>query len=186
MDKLTVDKIAVAHPKYRAKLLQDYTDANNRLGKGCRLRFAYVVRTDAEQDGLYALGRTKVNPDGKTTKKPLGNIVTNAKGGQSIHNYALAFDIVLLYDKNGDGVFESVSWDMLKDGDNDKVADWKEISDFFVSKGYEWGGNWTSFRDYPHFQFKKENGTSYKWQELKLLKDNKSTIIDNGITYVKL
>lgn len=182
MDKATIDKIKLSHPKIRETLLKDYTDANNLLGRGCRLRFAYVLRTDAEQDVLYSLGRTKVNPDGKSAKKPLGNIVTNAKGGQSIHNYGLAFDIVLLYDKNSDGVFETVSWDMIKDGDGDGVSDWKEMSKFFVSRGYEWGGNWTSFKDYPHFQ--KPFGET--WRTLQVKQSKGETITDNGIKYVKL
>jgi peptidoglycan L-alanyl-D-glutamate endopeptidase CwlK len=42
----------------------------------------FGVRTVAEQDALYAQGRTKP-----------GKIVTNAKGGQSAHNFGLAVDI---------------------------------------------------------------------------------------------
>lgn len=183
MDKKTLELIKLAHPKIREELTVHYKQANNLLGKGCRLRFAYVLRTDKEQDVLYSLGRTKVNPDGKKAKKPFGNIVTNAKGGQSIHNYGLAFDIVLLYDKNGDGIFETASWDMIKDGDNDKVADWNEMSNFFISKGYEWGGNWKSFKDYPHFQ----KSFGFHWKVLKMRKDNNTTFVDaNGITYVKI
>lgn len=182
MDKITLERIKWSHPKIREELTVHYNQANNLLGKGCRLRFAYVLRTDEEQDVLYSLGRTKINPDGKSAKKPLGNIVTNAKGGQSIHNYALAFDIVLLYDKNGDGVFETVSWDMVKDGDADGKADWIEIANFFKSKGYEWGGDWKSFKDYPHFQ----KSFGFHWKVLKRRKDNNTTIVDNGITYVKI
>ena len=182
MDKSTIDKIKLAHPKIRESLLKDYTDANNLLGKGCRLRFVYVVRTPTEQDALYALGRTKVNPDGKSTKKPMGNIITNAKGWQSIHNYGLAFDIVLLYDKNGDGVFESVSWDMVKDGDHDGKADWIEIANFFVSKGWEWGGKWNSFKDYPHFQ----KAFGLKWQQMKMKLDNGDFNLENGIKYINI
>jgi peptidoglycan L-alanyl-D-glutamate endopeptidase CwlK len=182
MDQNTLDKIKLSHPKIRESLLKDYQDANNLLGKGCRLRFAYVVRTEDEQNLLYSLGRTKVNPDGKTFKKPLGNIVTNAKGGQSIHNYRLAFDIVLMYDKNGDGVFETVSWDMVKDGDNDGKADWMEMIAFFKSRGYEWGGDWKSFKDFPHFQ----KSFGHTWRTLQLKIKSGETFIENGIEYVKI
>lgn len=182
MDKPTIEKIKLAHPKIRESLLKDYKDANNKLGKGCRLRFVYVVRTDAEQDALYSLGRTKVNPDGKSSRKPMGNIVTNAKGGQSIHNYALAFDIVLMYDNNNDGVFEEVSWNMLKDGDHDGIADWQEMITFFKSRGYEWGGDWRSFKDNPHFQ----RSFGHTWRTLQIKKKNVETIVDNGIIYVKI
>src|SRR3989442_4358551 len=47
------------------------------------------LRTWEEQDALYAKGRT-VPPIGKKY------IVTKAKGGQSYHNFGLAFDIVVL------------------------------------------------------------------------------------------
>ena len=132
------------HPTLRDKLIKDYTDANNLLGKGVRLRFSYTLRTFAEQDSLYAIGRTKP-----------GKKVTNAKAGQSYHNYGLAFDIVLLYDKDGDGNFEEASWDMKRDGDRDGIADWLEVTRLlqmrgwqngFISNGKKW--------DFPHFQLK--------------------------------
>jgi len=170
MDLISIERIKKAHPSIREKLLKDYTDANNKLGAGARLRLAYVLRTNAEQDVLY-------------NKRPK---VTNAKGGQSIHNYGLAFDIVLLYDNDGNGTFEEASWSMIKDFDKDSKADWKEVTDLFKSRGWEWGGDWKSFKDNPHFQLKKPNGTSYKWQELKALVDSGFTIIDGGTVYPKI
>ena len=167
MDKLTLNRIKKAHPSIRERLREDYLYCNNRLlGKGIRLRFSWVYRTDEEQDKLYA-------------KEPK---VTNAKGGQSIHNYGLAFDIVLLYDKNLDGKFEEASWDMTRDGDFDGIADWIEVIKFFKSRGYEWGGDWNSFRDFPHFQL--TNGLS--WRDVKKKYDNNETLIENEIKYVKL
>jgi len=170
MDLISIERIKKAHPSIREKLLKDYTDANNKLGPGARLRLAYVLRTNAEQDILY-------------NKRPK---VTNAKGGQSIHNYGLAFDIVILYDNDGNGTFEEASWSMVKDFDKDSIADWKEVTDLFKARGWEWGGDWNSFKDNPHFQLKKPNGTSYKWQELKALVDSGFTIIDGGTVYPKI
>jgi peptidoglycan L-alanyl-D-glutamate endopeptidase CwlK len=170
MDKISIDRIEEAHPVIRKKLLADYMEANNLLGKGARLRLAYVYRSNELQDKLY-------------NQKPK---VTNAKGGQSIHNYGLAFDIVLLYDNDGNGTFEEASWSMIRDYDKDSKADWMEIVNYFKSKGWEWGGDWKSFKDAPHFQFKKSNGNSYKWQELKQLVDSGNSIIDNGIKYPKI
>lgn len=167
MDKLSLDRIALAHPKVRAQLLKDYTDANNLLGKGARLRLAYVYRTPQEQDILF-------------NKRPK---VTNAKGWQSIHNYGLAFDIVLLYDNDGNGTFEEASWSQIRDFDKDSKADWMEVTNLFKSRGWENGGDWKKFKDYPHFQLKKKNGSSYKWQELKEQIDNNNFILDNGIKY---
>lgn len=172
VDNITIERISKAHPKIREELLNDYIYCNNNiLGKGVRLRFAYVLRTNEEQDALYAIGRTKP-----------GRKVTNAKGGQSIHNYGLAFDIVLLYDLDDNGTFETASWDMVKDGDNDKKADWMEVVEYFKSKGWTWGGDWKKFKDYPHFQ--KDFG--FDWKTLKYRVDRNITIQDNGITYPKI
>jgi len=167
MDSITIQRISEAHPNIRKQLLEQYKEANNLLGTGARLRFAYVYRSNELQDKLY-------------NQKPK---VTNAKGGQSIHNYSLAFDIVLLYDNDGNGTFEEASWSMIRDFDKDSKADWMEIVNYFKSKGWEWGGDWKSFKDAPHFQLKKSNGTSYKWQELKQLVDSGNFILDNGIKY---
>ncbi|MBY9078319.1 M15 family metallopeptidase [Paenibacillus sp. HN-1] len=93
------------------------------------------LRTIAEQDALYAQGRTKP-----------GQIVTNAKGGYSYHNFGVAIDFALLLP---DG---SVSWDTKRDGDGDGVADWSEVVADAKRIGWEWGGDWTSFKDLPHFQ----------------------------------
>ena len=157
-DKISVDRIKTAHPAVREELLKIYHEANNRLGKS-RLRFAYVLRTFKEQDELFKIGRT-------TGKK--GAIVTNAKGGQSIHNYGLAVDIVLLIDKDANGTFETASWDTITDFDCDGTSDWKEVVAVFQKYGWEWGGNWR-FKDLPHFQ--KTFGKT--WQQLKRLHDLK-------------
>lgn len=93
------------------------------------------LRTFAEQDALYAQGRTKP-----------GQIVTNARGGYSNHNFGVAIDFALLMP---DG--RSVTWDMTRDGDGDKRADWAEVADIAKRLGFSWGGDWTSFKDYPHF-----------------------------------
>jgi peptidoglycan L-alanyl-D-glutamate endopeptidase CwlK len=157
-DKITIERINKAHPKIRQELLSLYSQCNNALPKGVRLRFAYVFRSPAEQHALFL-------------QKPK---VTNADSWQSIHNYGLAFDIVLLYDKNNDGTFETASWY------NDEH--WKEVVSFFKSKGYEWGGDWKKFKDAPHFQ--KTFG--FDWKALKQRIDKGITIIDNGITYAKI
>jgi len=139
MDKITLERIDRMHPAVKDDLKRDYLYCNNKiLGRGVRLRFAQTLRTFEEQDELYAQGRTKAGP-----------IVTNAKGGQSYHNYGLAFDIVLMIDKNLDGNFEEVSWDRIKDSDKDGIADWEEVTKFFERKGWE---NGARFGDAPHFQ----------------------------------
>lgn len=94
---------------------------------GLDLRMTSGYRSFAEQDELYAQGRTKP-----------GNIVTNAKGGESLHNYGVAFDIV---DR--------------KKGYNLSDNQWKALGIFWKRLGGEWGGDWTGigFSDKPHFQY---------------------------------
>jgi DNA topoisomerase IA len=55
MDKISLDRINEAHPKIREILKTSYIKANNSLGKGCRLRLAYVYRSPEEQEKLYKL-----------------------------------------------------------------------------------------------------------------------------------
>lgn len=82
-------------------------------------------RTNTEQDALYAQGRTTP-----------GLIVTNAKGGESMHNYRVAFDIAFSTDKG-------LSYD----------GDWNAVAEVGKTLGLEWGGDWQTFPDRPHFQF---------------------------------
>lgn len=154
MDKITIDRIKKAHPRIKAVLDAEYREINKRLPKHVRLRFSHVYRSPAEQDLLF-----KQRPK-----------VTNAKGWQSIHNYGLAFDIVLLYDKNNDGTFETASWE------ND--VNFKKVVDYFTNKGWEWGGNW-KFKDTPHFQM----AFGFTWQQLKAKIDTGNYIENDGIKY---
>lgn len=151
-DAISIERIKTAHPKLRNELAKIYTEANNRLGKS-RLRFAYVIRTFAEQTKLF-------------NQRPK---VTNAKAGQSFHNYGLAVDIVLLIDKDGNGTFETASWDTKADWDKDLVSDWNEVVQVFKKYGWSWGGDFRSFKDLPHF----EKTFGYSWQQLKALHDAK-------------
>mgnify|MGYP007100044882 FL=1 len=183
MDRITLERISTLHPKIRQRVLDAYTHINNKLlGKGVRLRFAYTTRTNEEQNELYAQGRTKLfDSKGKRLGK-----VTNAKGGESIHNYHLAWDIVLLLDKNGDGVFEEASWNTVLDFDKDGKADWMECVEYFKSIGAKWGGDFQSIVDKPHF----EMTFGHSWRTLKQMFDNgntfKETINGKTYTYVKI
>lgn len=171
MDATTFKRIETIHPKIREELKALYTKANNKLGKGVRLRFAHTFRSFAEQDALYSQGRT--------TK---GSIVTDAKGGQSIHNYGLAFDIVILYDKEGNGTFKEASWDVKRDGDKDGIADWAEVTAIFTTAGYTNGFIKNGKRwDLPHFQ--KDFGYTWKQLEAKVKKGDVIKEIINGVTY---
>jgi len=129
MDKATLDRIAKLHPMVREEMKTIVEECNKALNGRSQVRVAQGLRTFAEQDALY-------------NQKPK---VTNAKGGQSIHNYGMAVDIVLIIDG------KTASWDTHKDWDNDGIADWDECVKIFAKHGWSWGGNWASFKDMPHF-----------------------------------
>lgn len=93
-------------------------------------------RSFYEQTELYKKGRTEP-----------GQIVTNAQAGESYHNYGLAIDFALL---NHEG--SRALWDTYADLDNDGERDWMEVVRIAKNLGFEWGGDWSSFKDYPHFQ----------------------------------
>ena len=138
-DKITIERIALLHPKLRDEALAIYEEICKALTNSV-CRFSYTLRTFAEQDRLFAQGRT--------TK---GARVTNARGGFSYHNYGLALDIVLLLDRDKNGTFETAIWDVKGDFDRDGRADWIEVVNIFKQYGWEWGGDWR-FVDNPHFQ----------------------------------
>lgn len=111
------------HPKLR-KLTNELLTACER--KGIPIRITQGYRSKAEQDALYAQGRTKP-----------GNKVTNARGGYSMHNWGVAID----YCRNdGKAPFDDSDGFFTKVG---KVG---------MSLGLEWGGQWRSIKDKPHFQ----------------------------------
>lgn len=150
-DKITLDRIQLLHPKLREEAGHIYSEICSALTGRATCRFAYTLRTDAEQTILYNQGRTTP-----------GKIVTNAKAGQSMHGYGLAVDIVLLIDE------KTASWDMKTDFDADGKADWIEIVEIFKRYGWSWGGNWAHFPDYPHF----EKSFGYSLMDLQKLKQN--------------
>jgi|SRR5688572_8799534 len=162
-DKISEQRVNTLHPAIRGEVKELIEKAESRM-KGVAIRVTQGGRTFTEQDALYAQGRTKPGPR-----------VTNAKAGQSIHNYFLAFDIVLLYDKDGNGTYESISWDTLKDFDKDGESDWMEVVDIFEEAGYTWGGRFTSIKDAPHF----EKTFGYTWKQL-YTKKIKNDFIQGG------
>lgn len=130
MDNITQQRIEKLHPIVRKETRKIIEECDNALTGRAKVRITQGLRTFKEQDDLYAIGRTKP-----------GKKVTNAKGGQSIHNYGLAVDICLIIDG------KIASWDTVKDWDNDKVADWYECVKIFAKYGWDWGGNWKTFKD---------------------------------------
>ena len=129
MDKITNNRINQLHPSVRGEMKTIIDECNEALTGRAQVRVTQGLRTFAEQDALYA-------------QRPK---VTNAKGGQSVHNYGFAVDICLIIDGT------QASWDTHKDWDGDKISDWDECVKIFAKHGWSWGGNWSSFKDMPHF-----------------------------------
>jgi peptidoglycan LD-endopeptidase CwlK len=150
-DKVSIERAKLLHPAVRDEVIALITQVETGFPPNIAVRIVQGLRTIEEQDALYEQGRTKP-----------GSIVTNAKGGSSFHNYGLAIDFAILLDKDGNGTYDEMSWDIKKDNDKDGVADWLEVVKVFEAAGWEWGGKWTSIKDYPHVQ--KTFG--YKWQQL--------------------
>lgn len=128
----TIDLVDAGSEKYIATILPEVQPLARALIQkaalnGIQIKIISGLRTYAEQDELYAQGRTK-----------LGVKVTNARSGHSNHNFGIAFDI---------GVYER----------NKYLADsvkYKAVGVLGMDIGLEWGGNWKTIVDQPHFQLR--------------------------------
>jgi hypothetical protein len=89
-------------------------------------------------------------PIGTCLIHPLGLTVTNAKPGDSIHEYGLAADYVLdsVLDKPG----IQWSWDLKLDLNGDGRSDWQQMAEIAKDCGLESGFFWLKFSDAPHVQ----------------------------------
>lgn len=141
-DLITIKRISLLHPSIRQEVTEIYKEICDVLTGRAICRFSYTLRTFAEQDALYAIGRRGI--DGE-------RIITNARGGLSFHCYGLGVDIVLLKDTDGNRTFETASWETDIDFDGDGQADWIEVVTIFKQYGWEAGIDW-KFRDAGHFQ----------------------------------
>lgn len=95
-----------------------------------------------EQAALYGQGRKTYVYNGKDYGDPTKPKVTNAKPGESTHNIGLAIDFVLVSE---DG--RQVLWDVNNN--------WIRVANIGKELGFQWGGDWTSFKDYPHLEMKE-------------------------------
>ncbi|WP_410498156.1 M15 family metallopeptidase [Chitinibacter sp. S2-10] len=95
--------------------------------QGIEVLITSTYRDHESQAALYAQGRTEP-----------GSKVTNAKPGQSWHNWRVAFDFVPIV--NG-----KAQW-----GD---AALFKRCGAIAESVGLEWAGRWKSFPEMAHCQF---------------------------------
>lgn len=105
--------------------------------QGIEIKVIGGFRTYQEQDKLFCQGRNIPECKGLYTPEP---IVTNAKGGYSNHNFGIAFDI---------GVFNGTKY-------LPESSSYVEVGKIGRSLGLEWGGDWTTFKDRPHFQLRPQ------------------------------
>jgi len=146
-DYLSNNRINLLHPLVRQPA-RNFINAAEK--KGINLLVTDTLRTWLQQGNLYAIGCSCCSCGIGRTKP--GSIVTNAKPGDSLHNYGLALDVVEI--KNGIliGVVICNSCGAIGYKQDYPYARWQQIGAIGKSFGFEWGGDWTSFKDLPHFQ----------------------------------
>jgi peptidoglycan L-alanyl-D-glutamate endopeptidase CwlK len=111
-------------------LQKQYNSAKAAFEKqheGVKVFLTATYRSKEEQDVLYAQGRT--------TK---GQKVTNAKGGQSAHNFKPSMAIDVAFDVNGKTDW-SDKWFIL-------------FAPYMKNPNITWGGNFKSIPDKPHYE----------------------------------
>jgi peptidoglycan L-alanyl-D-glutamate endopeptidase CwlK len=111
-----------------------------------------TFRPFAEQAAEYAKGRTV--PNNGTAKNPMGSIVTKARPGWSWHQWGRAIDLVprrngktLVWGTRGNGLDQDPSDDLT-----DELELWQRVAIVFKSHGLQWGGDFVTMKDFPHFQ----------------------------------
>jgi peptidoglycan L-alanyl-D-glutamate endopeptidase CwlK len=117
-------KLEDLHPIVKKKC-EEFISSCDKQGIDVLITSTY--RDAASQNALFAQGRT--TPGAK---------VTNAKAGQSYHNWRVAFDFVPLV--NG-----KAQW-------ND-VALFTKCGEIAEKCGLEWAGRWVKFKELAHCQY---------------------------------
>jgi|GEM_PF-636094 len=117
--------ISLLHPELREICRRFLAEC---AAQGLKAAVADGFRTKAEQDALYAQGRTAP-----------GSIVTNARYPMSAHNWGLAFDI---YRNDGMGAY------------NNSGGWFERCGRVGKAMGLFWGGDFASITDKPHFELK--------------------------------
>ncbi len=142
---ISLRDITFCHPELQEKVKKLLSNCKS---KGLIIGIGECFRTVEEQEALYAKGRTEK-----------GKIVTNAKGinYSSHHQWGTAFDF---YRNDGKGAYDD------SDGFFEKVG---EIG---KSIGLEWGGDWVSPVDKPHFQLPQWGSTTKKLKQIYKTPEN--------------
>lgn len=128
LDAATEAKVRQLHP-----LVQPLARAHIRqlIADGLKPKITAGFRSFEDQDILFARGRTTAGPR-----------VTNARGGESYHNFGVAYDIAL-FDEKGR---------YITNGSDPRYTKAGTIGEDLK---LEWGGRWEDFFDPSHFQYTK-------------------------------
>lgn len=148
-DQISKARLQLLHPDARLifqRFIEDCEEAFNIV-----IRIVQGLRTFEEQAVIYAQGRTKP-----------GKIVTNAKPGQSYHQYGVAVDLGILKNNKIDWNFDYLR--LLQ----------------FMPKEMVWGGNFKSIKDKPHFEIT----FGLNWKEM-LKRYTKKDFI-TGTKYIRI
>lgn len=133
-------KIDTLEPDFKAKVqifLEKLKEANIPVAVVCGRR------TIAEQNALFAKGRTTPGP-----------VVTNAKGGSSPHNFGLAVDLCPV---NSAGHCNWTASDAV----------WHEMGKIGKECGFVWGGEFKSIKDLPHYEDPNWRQVQLAWKQGK-------------------
>lgn len=123
----TEKNLATLVPKAQDAARRFLAELRSHLPSGVTVEIISGSRSYSEQNALYAQGRTAKGPK-----------VTNARGGQSNHNFGVAWDIGFF--KGGKYLDESPLYAFA--------------GGIGRGQGLEWGGDWKSIQDEPHFQLR--------------------------------
>lgn len=121
------DLLNLVYPDLKVRVRRLYASmlAHHKL----EMRCTQGLRTFAEQDVLYAQGRTQAGP-----------LVTYARGGESFHNYGCAVDSCFV---GSDPYLDKLPRGFLM---------WSEYGRFAEVWGLNWGGNFKHSPDRPHVE----------------------------------
>ena len=107
------------------RIAREFMSALSEANMDVNIRIISGTRTYKEQDEIYAQGRSKS-----------GRIVSSHSGGQSYHNFGIAWDIAA-FSRTGRYLIDPKHY--------------KKAREVFPDTRLEWGGDW-SMLDYSHFQ----------------------------------
>lgn len=158
MDAITEARLASLHPVFISRFRQ----LNQRILESplaVHLRITQGLRSWSQQDALYAQGRTI----------PDTNIVTEARGGYSAHNFGYACD----------GVPDLPGLQAWQPDWNHTDARWSIFLTTALECGFAEGTQWRTFPDAPHIYLPelpatpddnmrylyKEGGLAAVWQD---------------------